>query len=86
MAIFRKTLPKDHPHRRNVLYSLGLGAWTPVMAVEDAAPRSAEATDIFQAEQLRMAVLQAEQEQLATATLAKRFISQPHLRYSDHKE
>ena len=41
------------------------------VAVGDAVPRFAEATDLFQAEQLRMAVLQDEQEQLATATLAQ---------------
>ena len=34
-------------------------------------PRLAEATDLFQAEQLRLAVAQAEQEQLATAALAR---------------
>ena len=39
--------------------------------VGDAVPRLAEATDLFQAEQLRLAVAQAEQEQLATAALAR---------------
>ena len=74
LAIFRKTLPKDHPLVAMSLYSLGLESLTSGLAVEDAAPRSVEATDLFQAEQLRMAVLQDEQEQLATATLAKQSI------------
>ena len=71
LAIFRKTLPKDHPLVAISLYSLGLESLTSGLAVGDAASRSAEATDLFQAEQLRMAVLQDEQEQLATAALAR---------------
>ena len=41
------------------------------VGVGDAVPGLAEATDLFQAEQLRLAVAQAEQEQLATAALAR---------------
>ena len=41
------------------------------VGVGDAVPGLAEATDLFQAEQLRLAVAQAEQEQLATAAMAR---------------
>ena len=41
------------------------------VGVGDAVPGLAEATDLFQAEQLRLAVAQAEQEQLASAAQAR---------------
>ena len=53
------------------LRNLGLQGLTSGVGVGDAVPGLAEATDLFQAEQLRLAVAQAEQEQLATAALAR---------------
>jgi len=72
LAIFRKSLPKDHPDIAICLRLLGLQGLKSGVGVGDAFPRLAEATDLFQAEQLRLAVAQAEQEQLATAALARR--------------
>src|SRR5208337_760229 len=71
LAIFRKSLPPDHPVIAFPLLSLGLQGLTSGVGVGDAVPGLAEATDLYQAEQLRMAVAQAEQEQLATAALAR---------------
>ena len=71
LAIFRKSLPKDHPDIAFSLRNLGLQSLKSGVGVGDAVPRLAEATDLFQAEQLRLAVAQAEQEQLATAALAR---------------
>ena len=53
------------------LRNLGLLSLKSGVGVGDAVPGLAEATDLFQAEQLRLAVAQAEQEQLATAALAR---------------
>ena len=71
MAIRRKSLPQDHPDIAISLRNLGLQGLKSSVGVGDVVPRFAEATDLFQAEQLRLAVAQAEQEQLATAALAK---------------
>ena len=71
LAIRRKSLPPDHPHIAFSLRNLGLQGLTSGVGVGDAVPGLAEATDLFQAEQLRLAVAQAEQEQLATAALAR---------------
>ena len=71
LAIRRKSLPKDHPHIAFSLWNLGRLSLTAGVGVGDAVPGLAEATDLFQAEQLRLAVAQAEQEQLATAALAR---------------
>ena len=75
LAIRRKSLPKDHPDIAFSLCSLGFLSLTSGVGVGDAVPGLAEATDLFQAEQLRLAVAQAEQEQLATAALAKSSLS-----------
>ena len=71
LAIRRKSLPPDHPDIAFSLRNLGLLGLKSGVGVGDAVPGLAEATDLFQAEQLRLAVAQAEQEQLATAALAK---------------
>ena len=71
LAIRRKSLPPDHPHIAFSLRNLGLLGLKSGVGVGDAVPGLAEATDLFQAEQLRLAVAQAEQEQLATAALAR---------------
>ena len=71
LAICRKSLPPDHPDIAFSLRNLGLQGLKSGVGVGDAVPGLAEATDLFQAEQLRLAVAQAEQEQLATAALAK---------------
>ena len=71
LAIRRKSLPPDHPHIAFSLRNLGLQGLKSGVGVGDAVPGLAEATDLFQAEQLRLAVAQAEQEQLATAALAR---------------
>ena len=71
LAIRRKSLPKDHPDIAFSLRSLGFLSLTSGVGVGGAVPGLTEATDLFQAEQLRLAVAQAEQEQLATAALAR---------------
>jgi len=71
LAIRRKSLPPDHPDIAFSLGNLGLQGLKSGVGVGDAVPGLAEATDLLQAEQLRLAVGQAEQEQLATAALAK---------------
>ncbi len=71
LAIRRKSLPSDHPDIAFSLHNLGFLSLTSGVGVGDAVPGLAEATDLFQAEQLRLAVAQAEQEQLATAALAR---------------
>ena len=71
LAIRRKSLPPDHPDIAFSLCNLGLLSLKSGVGVGDAVPGLAEATDLFQAEQLRLAVAQAEQEQLATAALAR---------------
>ena len=71
LAIRRKSLPPGHPDIAYSLRNLGLLSLTSGVGVGDAVPGLAEATDLFQAEQLRLAVAQAEQEQLATAAMAR---------------
>jgi len=69
LAIRRKSLPPDHPLIAFSLRNLGLQGLKSGVGVGDAVPRFAEATDLLQADQLRLAVAQAEQAQLATAAL-----------------
>ena len=71
LAIRRKSLPPDHPGIATSLQNLGYLSLRSGVGVGDAVPGLADATDLFQAEQLRLAVAQAEQEQLATAALAR---------------
>ncbi len=71
LAIFRKSLPPDHPLIAFSLWNLGRLSLRSGVGVGDAVPGLSEATDLFQAEQLRLAVAQAEQEQLASAALAR---------------
>ena len=71
LAIRRQSLPPDHPDIAFSLLNLALQGLKSGVGVGDAVPRLAEATGLFQAEQLRLAVAQAEQEQLATAAMAK---------------
>ena len=85
LAIRRKSLPPDHPHIAFSLRNLGLQGLKSGVGVGDAVPGLAEATDLFQAEQLRLAVAQAEQEQLATAALARMLSGQPAFRHSHHQ-
>ena len=85
LAIRRKSLPPDHPDIAISLGNLGLQGLKSGVGVGDAVPGLAEATDLFQAEQLRLAVAQAEQEQLATAALARSSLGQPAFRHSHHQ-
>jgi CHAT domain-containing protein/tetratricopeptide (TPR) repeat protein len=65
LAIRRKGLPPGHPDIAN---GLGALAWTELASgtdPADAVAHAAEATDILRAEQIRLAVAQAEPEQLA---------------------
>ena len=71
LAIRRKSLPPDHPLIASSLRNLALQGLKSGVGVGDAVPGLAEATDLLQAEHLRLAVAQAEQEQLATAALAR---------------
>ena len=71
LAICRKSLPPDPLLIAFSLRGLGFQSLKSGVGVGDAVPGLAEATDLLQAEQLRLAVAQAEQEQLATAALAK---------------
>jgi CHAT domain-containing protein/tetratricopeptide (TPR) repeat protein len=71
LTILRNALPPGHP---DIAASLANLAWVGLAAgvdVGDAVPRFAEATDILQRDQLRLAVAQAEPEQLATAAGAQ---------------
>jgi CHAT domain-containing protein/tetratricopeptide (TPR) repeat protein len=75
LAIYRKALPEDHPRIAQSLQNLG---WVRLASGEDAAsvlPTLAEATDRFQADQLHLAVAQAEPEQLAMAGESHRALS-----------
>jgi CHAT domain-containing protein/tetratricopeptide (TPR) repeat protein len=69
LALARKTLPADHPQVGNLLKVLGVTDWLSGADVPGAVSRLAESTDILSAEQLRLAVAQAEEEQRA-ATVA----------------
>jgi CHAT domain-containing protein/tetratricopeptide (TPR) repeat protein len=71
LAIFRKALPPNHPDLARSLSVFGWISLASGTGVEEAIPRLAEATDLFQAEQLRLAVAQAEPEQLETAVSAR---------------
>ena len=71
LAICRKALPKDHP---KIAFSLVRLAWLGLATdkdLPDSVSRAAEASDLFRTEQLRLAVAQAEPEQLAMTTRAK---------------
>ena len=63
--------PEDHPDIARSLLNLGWMGLDSGVDVRGAVPRLAEATDLFHADQLRLAVAQAEKEQLATAATAK---------------
>ena len=71
LAIYRAALPHDHPAIALSLSLLGCLSLATQFGVGESLPRFAEATNLLLAEQLRMAVLQDEQEQLATAALAR---------------
>ena len=71
LAIFRKSLPPDHPLIAQSLNNLGYLSLASGINREEAATRLAEASDIYQAEQLRMGIAQAEPEQLVTAASSK---------------
>ena len=67
LDLSRLSLPKDHKDIARSLADLG---WLSLISgenVREAVSQLAEASEIYQAEQLRMAVVQAEGEQLATA-------------------
>jgi CHAT domain-containing protein len=67
LAIRRKALPKDHPDIAISLVNLGHLDCISENINRETVARLTEATDLFQANQLRLAFAQAEQEQLATA-------------------
>ncbi len=69
LAIRRKTLPPDHPDIALSLYNLGIVTLISGRDLQQATLALAEATDLYHAEQLRLAVAQAEQEQFTTAAL-----------------
>jgi CHAT domain-containing protein/tetratricopeptide (TPR) repeat protein len=71
MAISRDTLPRDHPQIASYLLILGASDLAQGVDVGSAVHRLAEAQDILQFDQLRMAVVQAEPEQLASTAMAK---------------
>jgi CHAT domain-containing protein len=71
LAICRKSLPPNPLDIAFSLLNLGLQGLKSGVGVGDAVPGLADATDLLQAEQLRLAVAQAEQEQLATAAMAR---------------
>jgi len=67
LAIRRRVLPADHPKIALSLWALGSVGVGSGVDVRNAVPLLAEATDVFLADQVRLAVSQAEKEQLATA-------------------
>jgi CHAT domain-containing protein/Tfp pilus assembly protein PilF len=71
LAIRRQALPPDHPDIAMSLNNLAYLSLASGINREEAATRLAEASDILQAEQLRMAIAQAEPEQLVTAVMAR---------------
>ena len=71
LAIRRKSLPPDHPDIAASLNNLGYLSLASGIHREEAATRLAEASNIYQHEQLRMAIAQAEPEQLVTAASSK---------------
>jgi CHAT domain-containing protein/tetratricopeptide (TPR) repeat protein len=75
LAICRKGLPKDHPHIAVALGNFGLLSLVSGVDVASARVTLLEATDIFQADQLHLAVAQAEPEQLATAEESHKALS-----------
>jgi CHAT domain-containing protein/Tfp pilus assembly protein PilF len=75
LAILRKALPKDHPHIARCLFNLGRLSLDSGVDIRDALPILTEATDLYQADQLRSAVVQAEPEQLITAGTSQSSLS-----------
>jgi CHAT domain-containing protein/tetratricopeptide (TPR) repeat protein len=71
LAIRSKALRPDHPDIAQSLNNLGYLCLASGINRQEAATRLAEASDIYQAEQLRMAIAQAEPEQFWTAALSK---------------
>jgi CHAT domain-containing protein/Tfp pilus assembly protein PilF len=67
LEIFRSALPKDHPYIADCLGNVGRLGLETGTDVRGALTRLEEATDLFQRDQFRLAVSQAEQEQLRTA-------------------
>jgi CHAT domain-containing protein len=67
LTIRRKALPKDHPDIARSLLNLGRLSLASGIDATSALPTLAEAADLFQADQLHLALAQAEPEQLATA-------------------
>jgi Tfp pilus assembly protein PilF len=70
LAICRKALPEGHPHIAFSLVNLARVGLASGVDVGDAIPRLIEASDLLQADQLRLAVVQAEPEQFATGVWA----------------
>jgi CHAT domain-containing protein/tetratricopeptide (TPR) repeat protein len=71
LAIRRQALPAGHPAIAQSLNNLGFLSLASGINREEAGTRLVEASDIYQAEQLRMGIAQAEPEQLVTAALSK---------------
>src|SRR5262249_47932860 len=67
LAIRRKALPEDHPEIADSLLNLGRLSLVQGVGAASALETLAEGTDLYQANQLHLAVAQAEPEQLATA-------------------
>jgi CHAT domain-containing protein/tetratricopeptide (TPR) repeat protein len=72
LAIYRKALPEGHPNIAFSLDNLARVGLASGVDVGDAIPRLIEASDLLQADQLRLAVVQAEPEQFATGVVANR--------------
>jgi CHAT domain-containing protein len=68
LAIYRKVLPRDDPLIASSLLNLGRLRLASRAGAASALPAIAEATDILHADQLHLAVAQAEPEQLAAAS------------------
>jgi CHAT domain-containing protein len=67
VAIYRKAYPKDHPLVAESLLELAAVSLASGAQAAGALPALTEATDLYQADQLQLAVAQAEPEQLTTA-------------------
>jgi len=75
LAISRKTLPKDHPGIARCLLGLASLILDSGVNVAEAIPQLAEAIDLFQSSQRRLAIAQAEDEQLESAGDARLALS-----------
>jgi CHAT domain-containing protein/Tfp pilus assembly protein PilF len=74
LVVRRRSLPPDHPDTTMSLYQIALDCLESETNVPDAVTYLTEACDIKIADQLRIAVAQAEQEQFSTAAGTRRLL------------